>query len=261
MSTVGLTVPPLFASMAAHPLRWRLMRELASGDLRVGELTAVTGERQSLVSYHLAQLRGSGLVRSRRSSFDGRDVYYRLDLSRCGELLAACGPALHPGLRPEAPTTAATVTAATATGASPVAASESRDVLFLCTGNSARSQIAEAFVNARPATKLRAFSAGVRPKPLHPGAVLAMTEYGIDLAGQQSKHLSVFASHRFSYVVTLCDRVREACPQYRQHPGFRHWSTRDPSAADRGDDGDSAFQAVAADLDERVRFFLAAAAG
>lgn len=244
--------------MAAHPLRWRLMCELASGDLRVGELTAMTGERQNLISYHLAQLRRSGLVRSRRSSFDGRDVYYRLDLSRCGELLAACGPALHPGLRPVAPTTAAT---ATATGAGPVATSESRDVLFLCTGNSARSQIAEAFVNAVPATKMRAFSAGVRPKPLHPGAVLAMTEYGIDLAGQRSKHLSVFADRRFSYVVTLCDRVREACPQYRRHPGFRHWSTQDPSAAGRGDDGGSAFRAVTADLDERVRFFLAAAAG
>jgi ArsR family transcriptional regulator, arsenate/arsenite/antimonite-responsive transcriptional repressor / arsenate reductase (thioredoxin) len=251
-----MPVPPLFARMAAHPLRWRLMSELAAGDLRVGELTAVTGEQQSLVSYHLARLRGSGLVRTRRSSFDGRDVYYRLDLARCEELLAACGTALHPGLRPGPQDRPGAVSEE-----SPGTGPDSGEVLFLCTGNSSRSQIAEAFVNARPAAKLRAFSAGTRPKPLHPDAVRVMTEYGIDLAGRQSKHLSVFAGRRFSYVVTLCDRVREACPEYRRHPGYRHWSTQDPSAGGSGETGYPAFRAVAADLDERVRCFLAAVAG
>lgn len=255
-----MPVPPLFAQLAAHPLRWRLMTELAHGDLRVGELMELTGEQQSLISYHLAKLRGSGLVRTRRSSFDGRDVYYRLDLRRCEELLAACGPALHPGLMPTPGATAGPPSASPATSASPASsAGPSGEVLFLCTGNSARSQIAEALVNTRPALRLRAFSAGLRPKPLHPDAVRVMTEYGIDVAGQQSKHLSVFAGRPFSYVVTLCDRVREACPEYGRHPGYRHWSTRDPSASDQGEPGYPAFQSVAADLDERIRYFLAEA--
>ena len=91
--------PPPFARMVADPLRWRLMRELARSDRRVRELVKLVDQPQSLVSYHLAQLRGSGLVKARRSSFDGRDTYYRLDLARCAQLLSAGGAALHPGLR------------------------------------------------------------------------------------------------------------------------------------------------------------------
>src|SRR3954449_12647985 len=84
--------------LAGPPLRWRLLSELARGDRRVSELCALSGRRQSLVSYHLRQLRDGGLVSTRRSSADGRDTYYILDLARCGELLADVGLALHPGL-------------------------------------------------------------------------------------------------------------------------------------------------------------------
>src|SRR5499427_7505219 len=91
--------PPPFARMAADPLRWQLLRELAYSDRRVRELVALAGQPQNLVSYHLGQLRASGLVGARRSSFDGRDTYYHLDLARCAELLTAAGAALHPGLR------------------------------------------------------------------------------------------------------------------------------------------------------------------
>src|SRR6516225_11192270 len=92
--------PPSFARMAADPLRWRLLRELARSDRRVRELVLLAGQPQSLVSYHLGQLRASGLVGARRSSFDGRDTYYHLDLARCAQALAAAGTALHPGLWP-----------------------------------------------------------------------------------------------------------------------------------------------------------------
>ena len=90
--------PPRFLQLAGHPLRWNLLSELARSDRRVGELCELAGQPQSLVSYHLRQLRDGELVSARRSLADGRDTYYVLDLARCGELLGAAGASLHPGL-------------------------------------------------------------------------------------------------------------------------------------------------------------------
>jgi protein-tyrosine-phosphatase/DNA-binding transcriptional ArsR family regulator len=237
--------PPPFARLAGHPLRWRLLRDLARSDLRVRELAMLAGQPQNLVSYHLAQLRGSGLVGTRRSSFDGRDTYYHLDLARCAQSLTAAGAALHPGLRLDpAPAPAAPVTGRCT-------------VLFLCTGNSARSQVAEALAQARSGGRVQAASAGSQPRPLHPDAVRVMAARGIDLAGRHSKHYRVFAGHRFDYVITLCDRVREVCPEFPGHPGAAHWSIPDPAA---GGDGDTypAFERMAAELEARIGFWLAA---
>ncbi len=233
--------PPPFARMAADPLRWRLLRELV----------ALAGQPQNLVSYHLGQLRASGLVAARRSSFDGRDTYYHLDLARCAQSLASAGAALHPGLRldpaPPAPPAVR--------GPDPCTA------LFLCTGNSARSQAAEALARARSGGRVPAFSAGSHPRPLHPHAVKVMAERGIDLAGQRPKHLSAFAGRGFNYVITLCDRVREVCPEFPGHPGYLHWSIPDPAAAGGGgsdEDTYPAFEQMAAELETRIGFWLAA---
>src|SRR3954451_19471118 len=98
---------PVFARLAGHPLRWRLLTELARSDLRVRELVALVDQPQNLVSYHLRLLRDGGLVTGRRSSFDGRDSYYHLDLDRCAQALAGTGAALHPALRLESTTPAA----------------------------------------------------------------------------------------------------------------------------------------------------------
>jgi ArsR family transcriptional regulator, arsenate/arsenite/antimonite-responsive transcriptional repressor / arsenate reductase (thioredoxin) len=247
MESGSYRAPPPFARMAADPLRWRLLRELARSDRRVRELVTLAGQPQNLVSYHLGQLRASGLVGSRRSSFDGRDTYYHLDLARCAQLLAAAGAALHPGLRldPAPPVPPAGRGLGRCT------------VLFLCTGNSARSQAAEALVQARSGGRVQAFSAGSHPKPLHPSAVRAMASRGVDLGGRRPKHLSVFAGQRFDYVITLCDRVREVCPEFPGHSGYLHWSIPDPSAAG-GEDTYPAFELMAAELETRIGFWLSA---
>jgi protein-tyrosine-phosphatase/DNA-binding transcriptional ArsR family regulator len=243
----GLT-PPDFARMAADPLRWRLLRELARSDRRVRELVELTGQPQNLVSYHLGRLRTNGLVGARRSSFDGRDTYYRLDLARCAQSLTEAGAALHPGLR--------------LSPVSPVVENPGpRSVLFLCTGNSARSQAAEALVRARSGDRVPAFSAGSHPKPLHPNAVRVMASRGIDLAGQRSRHFSVFTGQRFSHVITLCDRVREVRPEFPGRPAHVHWSVADPAAPTK-DNADTypAFESMASELETRVGFWLAAIA-
>jgi ArsR family transcriptional regulator, arsenate/arsenite/antimonite-responsive transcriptional repressor / arsenate reductase (thioredoxin) len=244
----GESTPPRFLRLAGHPLRWRLLRELARSDRRVGELCELAGRQQSLVSYHLRQLRDGGLVTLRRSAADGRDTYYVLDLTRCGELLTSAGISLHPGLAP-APLPHSE-------GARPRAAAR---VLFLCTGNSSRSQIAEVLCEQLSGGALSAESAGSHPKPLHPNAVRVMRERGLDISDRRSKHLNEFAGQRFDYVISLCDRVREVCPEFPGEPETMHWSVPDP-AREPGTDEETlpAFEATAAELEARVGFLLAA---
>ncbi len=237
--------PPRFLGLAGHPLRWRLLSELARSDRRVGELCELAGQRQSLVSYHLRQLRDGGVVSARRSLADGRDTYYVLELPRCGELLVSAGASLHPGL-------------ASAVGSHPGRGLARARVLFLCTGNSARSQMAEALAEQLSGGVVRAASAGSHPKPLHPNAVRVMRERGIDLAGRRSKHLGEFTGRSFDYVITLCDRVREVCPEFPGTPQAIHWSVRDP-AREPGSDDETlpAFERTAAELETRIGFLLA----
>jgi protein-tyrosine-phosphatase len=131
-------------------------------------------------------------------------------------------------------------------------------VLFLCTGNSARSQMAEALLEHRSGHALRARSAGSHPRRLHPNAVRVMAERGIDIAGRPAKHLSVFAHTRFDQVVTLCDKVREICPEFPGPAPATHWSMADPSA-DGADDEAScpAFRRTADELEERIEMLVA----
>jgi protein-tyrosine-phosphatase/DNA-binding transcriptional ArsR family regulator len=254
---------PAYVRLAAHPLRWRLLTALAASDYRVRELAALAGHPQNLVSYHLRLLRGGGLVTARRSSFDGRDSYYHLDLERCAHALAAAGGALHPALRlGPAPAPAPAVTAELP---------GRPRVLFACTGNSARSPIAEALLRHRAGGRAEVVSAGSRPRPeIHPAAVRALRRhYGIDITGRRPRHLDTLTGRRFDYVISLCDKVREVCPAFGDQPRLIHWSIPDPAADDSydsydGEDRDQRGQAVfartAADLDTRIRYLLPALA-
>ena len=233
--------------LLSDPLRWQLVGELGRSDRRVGELVQLVGKPQNLVSYHLAELRNAGIVSARRSSADGRDVYYRADLFRCRDLLGETGLSLHPGL---------SLAPMQSTDAAPRRARPR--LLFLCTGNSARSQIAEALVEHRSAGTVEARSAGSHPKPLHPNAVRVMAERGVDISGRPTKSLTRFARSRFDRVITLCDKVREVCPEFPGAPIAAHWSIADPASS-----GDSekatypAFQQAADEIESRVALLLA----
>jgi protein-tyrosine-phosphatase len=122
--------------------------------------------------------------------------------------------------------------------------------------------MAEAFVRARSGGAAEARSAGSHPKPLHPNAVRVMREeHGIDLAGHRSKHLRLYARSRFDRVISLCDRVREVCPEFPGGPETVHWSIPDPAAGPGGGDDEAsyaAFQRTAAELETRIDFLIAA---
>jgi protein-tyrosine-phosphatase len=238
--------PPEFLQLTGHPLRWQLLGELAKSDRAVHELTGLVGEAQNLVSYHLAKLRDAGLVSMRRSSADGRDAYYTADLTRISTLLTATAGALHPGLVAAPPSP------------HPEASGAVR-VLFLCTGNSARSQMAEALVRHRSGGAVQAFSAGSHPKPLHANAIRVMREeHGVDLSGYEPKHLEVYADERFDWVITLCDKVREVCPEFAGDPETIHWSIADPAAGQPDEEASyPAFRQTAAEIETRVEFLLA----
>jgi len=243
---VGSTQPPEVLGLLSDPVRWQIVSELGSSDRRVGELVSMVDRPQNVVSYHLAELRKAGIATARRSSADGRDVYYRVDLIRCRDLLAEAGGALHPGL-------------SLVPGADPDTRISGRPkLLFLCTGNSARSQIAEALAVHRSGGQVTAASAGSHPKPLHPNAVRVLAERGIDISGRSTKPLTRYASRRFDRIITLCDKVREVCPDFPGAPTSTHWSIPDPAASGPDDEATySAFVQVADDIEDRVDLLLA----
>ena len=134
-------------------------------------------EPQNLVSYHLRQLRAGGLVRARRSSSDGRDTYYSLDLD------------------------------------------------------------------------------------LDLDAVAVMRDrYGLDIAGHRPTPVEAVARQPFDYVISVCDKAREACPEFPARPGLIHWSLPDPASGEGGLAGYPAFERTATELDTRIRFLLPALA-
>lgn len=242
-SAVVASAPPDFLRLVGHPLRWRLMGELAQSDRSVRELTGLVGEPQNLVSYHLGKLRAAGVVSARRSAADGRDSYYSVDLDLVAAQLRATGDALHPSFGEP--------------GRPAARGRRKPSVLFLCTGNSARSQMAAALTGAMSEGRVTAASAGSHPKALHPNAVRAMKARGIDIAGNRATRVDQVVAGRYDVVVTLCDRVREVCPEFPSHPQLVHWSLPDP-ASGGGSHRESypAFERAAADLERRIGHLL-----
>ena len=129
-------------------------------------------------------------------------------------------------------------------------------VLFLCTGNSARSQMAEGILRHLAGDRFDVFSAGTHPKGMHPKTVPMMNEVGIDIAGQASKDVAKYDGQKFDYVITVCDHAKQNCPIF---PGAApiHWGFDDPAEA-TGEQQTIVFRRVREELFQRIRLFLTA---
>ncbi len=216
--------PPTFLKLLAHEVRWQLLTALALSDRRVQELVDLLQRPQNLVSYHLRLLREGQVVTVRRSSADARDTYYSLELDQVRALYLESGAAIHPALAVAEPDELVVADAEIGREKRPFR------VIFLCTHNSARSQMAEGILQSVGGDQVEVYSAGSEPSEVHPLAIEAATVLGIDISHHESKHMDQFVNQSFDYVITVCDRVRESCPVFPDDPQKIHWSFADPTA-------------------------------
>ena len=130
-------------------------------------------------------------------------------------------------------------------------------VLFLCTGNSARSQMAEGFLRHLASEKFEVFSAGVEPTQLNPLAAKVMSEIGIDISNQKSKSVKEFLGQKFDYVITVCDNAKETCPVFPVKYKSLHWSLEDPAQA-QGTEEEKLliFRKIRDDIGDNIMKFL-----
>jgi arsenate reductase len=137
---------------------------------------------------------------------------------------------------------------------------EKKKVLFLCTGNSARSQMAEGLLRDMAGDKFEVASAGVAPGKVRTEAIDAMREVGIDLSSHHSKSVDEFIGQEFDYVITVCDNANEQCPVFPGETKRIHWSFEDP-AASKGDEIArlAVFRRVRNEINARLRFFISVA--
>jgi arsenate reductase (thioredoxin) len=133
-----------------------------------------------------------------------------------------------------------------------------RRVLFVCTHNSARSQMAEGFLRALAGDRFEAASAGTEARGVHPLAVRVMAERGVDLGRHTSKTLEGFLGEPWDFVITVCDSAREACPVFPAAAARGHWSFEDPSAAS-GTEAErlAAFRRVRDEIEAKLASWLA----
>jgi len=239
---------PDFLKLLAHDLRWKIVALLAHSDYNGQEFIHLLGQPQNLVSYHLRKLHEQHLVTEHRSTADERSIYYSLDLDRVRSLYQQAGTALHPalGVCEEPPSR-------------PLAqpAQPPRRVLFLCTENSARSQMAEALLRHQSSGRIKAYSAGSQPTSVHPLARQVLEARGIETAALRAKSVEEFAGQSFDAIVTVCDRVREACPPFPGDPACVHWSLADPVKVQGTlSERVQRFEQTALHLTTRLRFLL-----
>ena len=246
-----LIAPPEVLKLAGHPIRWSVLTRLARSDYRVQELVTFLQLPQNLVSYHLRQLRAGSLVTERKSSADERSIYYSLDLEQFRALYVQAGSQLHPAL------TNGLIDPGVENQPGKADLPPLR-VLFLCTENSARSQMAEALLRHLSHGTIEAKSAGSQPaEQIHPLARRVMEHLGIDMSRAHPKHFDEFRGQHFDAIVTVCDRVREVCPIFPDDPERIHWSFPDPALADGPEETRSrAFEQTSLQLATRLRLLI-----
>jgi protein-tyrosine-phosphatase/DNA-binding transcriptional ArsR family regulator len=234
-----------FCKAIGDETRLAILRRLSLTDLRGGDMIEWLEIPHNALSYHLKYLRDIGLVRDHRSGADARDIYYSLDLERLRALYAAVGETLHT----DSPR-ALEGQPASAPSHAPLR------VLFLCTHNSARSQLAQGLIQLRGGSTIVARSAGSEPTAVHPQALALLQEHGIDTGDYYAKPMAEVAGERFDFVITVCDRVRELCPAFAGTPSLLHWSIPDPVRVEGDAARNAAFRGVMTDLGLRIEHFL-----
>jgi arsenate reductase (thioredoxin) len=133
-------------------------------------------------------------------------------------------------------------------------------VLFVCTHNSARSQMAEGLLRHFAPDRFEAFSAGTEVTSVRPEAIKVMSELGIDISGQESKSVERFLGEQFAWVITVCDRARESCPVFPGAEQTAHWGFDDPAEAQGSEEERlSVFRRVRDEIRDRLRMFILAA--
>ena len=131
-------------------------------------------------------------------------------------------------------------------------------VLILCTGNSARSQMAEGLLRHDGAGRFEVFSAGISPTQVRSEAIRVMQELGIDISNHRSKSIDEFVGLEFDYVITVCDNARQTCPVFPGNAKRIHWSIRDPAGVHGGEEERlSAFRRIRDELRRKFQSFLA----
>jgi len=132
-------------------------------------------------------------------------------------------------------------------------------VLILCTGNSARSQMAEGLLRHEAGDRFEVSSGGTKPGMVRPEAITVMAEIGIDISSHRSKSVDEFAGLEFDWVITVCDNARESCPVFPARTKQLHWSLEDPAAVQGSEDHrEAAFGNIRDQLLERIREFVSA---
>jgi len=238
-----------FLRVLGDQTRLSIVRMLALSDLRAGELGSALRLPSNALAYHLKQLQSLQLLHDHRSSGDARDVYYHLDLDRLHRLFATTGDTLYPGM------TSCSSDKAQTSDAGSTPARRLR-VLFLCTHNSARSQLAEGLLRAMGGDLVEAASAGSDPTDVDPDALAVLRELGIDPAPLSAKPLALYSGQPFDCIISVCDRVRDVCPVFPGDPHQVHWSFSDPAVIEDPTLRRAAFRAVAHELQTRIRYLL-----
>ena len=244
---MGATQPPEILGLLSDPLRWQLVVELGRSDRRVGELVQLVGKPQNLVSYHLAELRRAACVDARRSSADGRDIYYRADLFVVGTCSAT------PVARSIPASRSRPLPQTTSRRDGP-----DRDCCSCAPATAPAPRSPKRSSSERPAD---AVEAAQRRQPSQAAApergAGRCAERGIDIAVGRTKHLDGSPAQRFDCVITLCDQVREVCPEFPGAPTVVHWSIADPAlGGDRRRATYPAFERVADEIDDALEFLL-----
>ncbi len=235
--------PHKLFSLLADPHGWVLLRALANGDQRLHELARDTGVAAEEMSKRLPLLRELGLITERQSDVNPNETFYRFDITAFRRQYQEAGETIHPAVKAED----------VVIGNLPA---EPVRILFLCTGNSARSQMAEGLMRHLSQGKVEVASAGTKPSRVHPVAIQTMDKMGVDIRSQESTHMSQYEGQTFDYVITVCDLQNESCPIFPDAPKRLHWSFPDPAAEPEGEVQERAFATVATHLRAMIRHFL-----